>query len=142
MLFSSNLFLFLFLPGVLGVYYLLGKRLRNSFLLLTSLIFYAWGTGKFVFMMMASALFNYLAALLLDALKESKWRKPALAVSVVINLSLLFVYKYLDFFITNINLLGFGLPLQHIALPLGISFFTFQAMSYSMDVYQRFRRIP
>ena len=88
MLFSSSMFLFLFLPGVLGVYYLLGKRLRNPFLLLTSLIIYAWGTGKFVFMMMASALFNYLAALLLDALKESKWRKPALAVSVVINLSL------------------------------------------------------
>ena len=85
--------------------------------------------------MVASALFNYVVALILDALRESKWKKPVLAVSVVINLSLLFVYKYLDFFITNVNLLGFNLPLQHIVLPLGISFFTFQAMSYSLDVY-------
>lgn len=135
MLFSSNLFLFLFLPAVLGGYYLLGKRLRNTFLLLVSLIFYAWGTGKFVVMMVASALFNYVTALVLERLQEPLFRKLTLTVSVVLNLSLLFVYKYLDFFITNINLLGFDLPLQHITLPLGISFFTFQAMSYSLDVY-------
>ena len=135
MLFSSNLFLFMFLPAVLVIYYMLNRRLRNPFLLLVSLVFYAWGTGKFVVMMVASALFNYVAAMVLDRLKDSPWRKPALAVTVAVNLSLLFVYKYLDFFITNINLLGFDFPLQHIALPLGISFFTFQAMSYSLDVY-------
>ena len=135
MLFSSNLFLFLFLPFVLIFYYLLDKRLRNPFLLLASLVFYAWGTGKFVVMMVASALFNYVMAIVLDRLKQSPWRKPVLAVTVALNLSLLFVYKYLDFFITNVNLLGFNLPLQNIALPLGISFFTFQAMSYSLDVY-------
>jgi len=134
-LFSSNLFLFLFLPLVLAGYYLLGRRLRNPFLLLASLVFYAWGTGKFVMMMVASALFNYVMALVLDRLEKPLWRKLALTITVALNLSLLFVYKYLDFFITNINLLGFSLPLQHIALPLGISFFTFQAMSYSLDVY-------
>ena len=134
-LFSSNLFLFLFLPSVLICYYLLGKRLRNPFLLLVSLIFYAWGTGKFVIMMVASALFNYVAAILLDWLQKPIWKKTALTITVIANLSLLFVYKYLDFFITNINLLGFDFPLQHITLPLGISFFTFQAMSYSLDVY-------
>ena len=135
MLFSSNLFLFLFLPAVLGCYYLLDRKLRNPFLLLVSLVFYAWGTGKFVLMMVASALFNYVAALILVRLKKPLYRKLSLAFTIVGNLSVLFVYKYLDFFITNINLLGFQLPLQHIALPLGISFFTFQAMSYSLDVY-------
>ena len=135
MLFSSNLFLFLFLPMVLGGYYVLDKRLRNPFLLLASLVFYAWGTGKFVVMMVASALFNYGAALVMEHLQKPLHRKLFLAFTVAGNLSVLFVYKYLDFFITNINLLGFSLPLQHIALPLGISFFTFQAMSYSLDVY-------
>jgi len=134
-LFSSNLFLFLFLPGVLAVYYLLDRRLRNPFLLLASLVFYAWGTGKFVVMMLASAFFNYAAALLMSRIQKPVWRKLTLGITVALNLSLLFVYKYLDFFITNINLLGFDFPLQHIALPLGISFFTFQAMSYSLDVY-------
>ena len=135
MLFSSNLFLFLFLPAVLGVYYLLDRQFRNPFLLLVSLVFYAWGTGKFVVMMVASALLNYVSALVLEHLHTPVWRKLCLAVTVVLNLSVLFVYKYLDFFITNINLLGFDFPLRHIALPLGISFFTFQAMSYSLDVY-------
>ena len=135
MLFSSNLFLFLFLPLVLGIYYLLDRRLRNPFLLLVSLVFYAWGTGTFVVMMVGSALFNYVMALVLDRLKASNLRKPVLTFTVAGNLSLLFVYKYLDFTITNLNLLGFDLPLQHITLPLGISFFTFQAMSYSLDVY-------
>lgn len=135
MLFSSNLFLFLFLPAVLGIYYLLDRRMRNPFLLLVSLVFYAWGTGTFVIMMVASALFNYAAALVLNRLKKPGLRKGALVLTVAGNLSVLFVYKYLDFFITNINYFGFDLPLQHIALPLGISFFTFQAMSYSLDVY-------
>ena len=129
MLFTSNLFLFLFLPSVLICYYLLGKRLRNPFLLLVSLVFYAWGTGKFVIMMVASALLNYAAALILNRLGDSLWRKLCLTITIVLNLSVLFVYKYLDYFITNINLLGFDLPLHHITLPLGISFFTFQAMS-------------
>lgn len=136
MLFSSNLFLFLFLPCVILIYYLLDKRFRNTFLLLVSLIFYAWGTGKFVLMMIASILFNYLMSLFINAAKEQIIRRLLLIVSVVGNLSILFIYKYLDFAISNLNMLGFNIPLQNIALPLGISFFTFQAMSYTIDVYR------
>ena len=135
MLFSSNLFLFLFLPAVVLIYYLLDRRWRNFFLLMVSLVFYAWGTGTFVVKMLAVIGFNYIMALVMDYPRLVRFRKAALWVTVAGNLSLLFVYKYLDFFITNVNLLGFRLPLQHIALPLGISFFTFQAMSYSLDVY-------
>ncbi|MEE0110456.1 MAG: MBOAT family protein [Oscillospiraceae bacterium] len=136
MLFSSNLFLFLFLPCVILGYYLLGKRFRNLFLLMASLAFYAWGTGKFVLVMIGSILFNYLMALIIDALDKPKLRRLCLILAVAGNLSVLFVYKYLDFFIANLNLLGFQLPLPSITLPLGISFFTFQAMSYTIDVYR------
>lgn len=136
MLFSSNLFLFLFLPCVILGYYLLGKRFRNLFLLMASLVFYAWGTGKFVLVMIGSILFNYLMALIIDALDKPKLRRLCLILAVAGNLSVLFVYKYLDFFIANLNLLGFQLPLPSITLPLGISFFTFQAMSYTTDVYR------
>lgn len=136
MLFSSNLFLFLFLPIVIIVYYLLNKRFRNFFLLCASLLFYAWGEPRFVFVMIGSILFNYIMALLIHKVKLQKMRTVLLVLSIVGNLSILFVYKYLDFFIENINYLGFNLPLQNIALPLGISFFTFQAMSYVIDVYR------
>ncbi|MDO5546659.1 MAG: MBOAT family protein [Eubacteriales bacterium] len=136
MLFSSNIFLFLFLPAVLLGYYVLPRRLRNLFLLAASLIFYAWGTGKFVLVMIGSILFNYLAALLMERSSRAAARKLLLILAVTGNLGILFVYKYLDFCITNLNLLGFSLPLQNIALPLGISFFTFQAMSYVIDVYR------
>ena len=136
MLFSSNLFLFLFLPAVLLGYSVLPRQLRNLFLLAASLIFYAWGTGSFVFVMIGSILFNYLAALIMDRVSRQWVRKALLVVAVAGNLGILFVYKYLDFFITNLNALGFHLPLQNIALPLGISFFTFQAMSYVIDVYR------
>lgn len=136
MLFSSNLFLFLFLPIVIIIYYLLNKRFRNFFLLCASLLFYAWGEPRFVFVMISSILFNYIMALMISKVKLQKIRTVLLVLSIVGNLSILFVYKYLDFFIENINYLGFDLPLQNIALPLGISFFTFQAMSYVIDVYR------
>ena len=136
MFFSSNLFLFLFLPCVILGYYLQDKRLRNGFLLLVSLIFYGWGTGKIVLLMIGVILFNYIMALILDRMRPGALRKATLAAAIAGNLSVLFVFKYLDFAITNLNLLGFSIPLQHISLPLGISFFTFQAMSYSLDVYR------
>lgn len=136
MLFSSNLFLFMFLPAVLLGYYVLPRRLRNLFLLLVSLFFYAWGTRTFVFVMIGSILLNYLAALLMDRCRNTSLRKILLILAVTANLSILFIYKYLDFCIANLNHLGMHLPLQNIALPLGISFFTFQAMSYVIDVYR------
>ncbi len=100
-----------------------------------SLAFYAWGVGEFVFVMIASILFNYFMAIFISNTADSPWRRVLLAITISGNLSVLFVYKYLDFAIVNLNLLGFDFPLKHIALPLGISFFTFQAMSYSLDVY-------
>ncbi len=137
MLFSSNIFLFLFLPVTLLIYNLLNKKFKNIFLLVMSLGFYAWGEPKFVFIMIISIVFNYLMALLVVFLNESIFLKRiALIVTIVINLGLLFVFKYLDFFIVNINKLGFNYELKHIALPIGISFFTFQAMSYVIDAYR------
>lgn len=145
--FSSTIFLFAFLPLTLAGYYLLNPKFKNYFLLAASLFFYAWGEPKFVYVMISSILVNYLFALLIDHRKkrgkQKKNRliaKAYLVAMVVFNLSLFFVYKYLDFAVTNINALGalFGmrsLPLRHIALPIGISFFTFQAMSYVFDVY-------
>lgn len=137
MIFSSNIFLFLFLPITLLGYFLIKEKYRNFFLLLMSLIFYAWGEPKFVLIMIASIIFNYLSALLIDRFKnKKKIKKSILIFSVIGNLSLLFIYKYLDFAITNINRFGFTIPLQKLALPIGISFFTFKAISYLVDVYR------
>ena len=136
MLFSSNLFLFLFLPAVILIYYLLSQQYRNMFLLAASLLFYAWGEPKFVLVMIGSIIFNWLMALLIHNSQSSSLRKSLLSVTVIGNLSILFIYKYLDFAIVNLNLLGFNIPVQNIVLPLGISFFTFQAMSYVIDVYR------
>ena len=151
MVFSSAIFLFCFLPITLIGYYLLDRRFKNYFLLLVSLVFYAWGEPVFVFVMLASIFVNYLLALGIDAAHVRSGERPKLLhlkkllllVSVLLNLSLFFIYKYLDFTIVNINTVAgwFGadweLPLKGIALPIGISFFTFQAMSYVFDVYYR-----
>ena len=104
-----------------------------------SLIFYAWGEPKFVFVMIGSILFNYTMAMLINWYREKKsQKKPAflMVICVTGNMALLFVYKYLGFFVKNINRFGLILPLKEIALPIGISFFTFQAMSYVIDVYR------
>lgn len=137
MLFSSNVFLFLFLPATLLGYYLINNNYKNIFLLIMSLGFYAWGEPAFVFVMIGSIIFNYLIALLIDFLKDKViYRKILLHACIIINLSILFFYKYLDFVIINVNKFGFSLPLKNIVLPIGISFFTFQAMSYVIDVYR------
>ena len=157
MVFSSTIFLFAFLPVVLLGYYLLDRRFKNIFLLLASLFFYAWGEPRFVLVMMGSILVNHLFALLIDRTRTQEeeelgqhstaaWYRGRarfyLTLTVIFNLALFFVYKYLDFAITNLNAVGSvfkmpELPLQGIALPIGISFFTFQAMSYVFDVYSR-----
>ena len=129
--------MFLFLPVTLVVYYLLHKTYRNVFLLIMSLIFYAWGEPRFVLIMIGSIIFNYTIAMLIDRLRKSVMlSKALLCVCVAGNLGLLFTYKYLGFFTININRLGLNLPLVDLALPIGISFFTFQAMSYVIDVYR------
>lgn len=140
MLFCSEIFLFLFLPAVLLGYYALkpaGIKAQNMLLLLASIFFYGWGEPKFVYIMLASILLNYLFGLFMSMSESKPVRKLFLGASIVVNISLLFVYKYLDFAIENVNaLFRTNLPLKNIALPIGISFFTFQAMSYVIDVYR------
>lgn len=141
MLFTSMEFLFLFFPAVLAVYFLLPHCLRNYLLLGASLLFYAWGEPKFVHVMMASIVINYLLARILEHFSQgSAARKLVMGLAVVLNLGLLFVYKYLNFAVTNLRLLfpamAAQLPQTRILLPIGISFFTFQALSYVIDVYR------
>lgn len=138
MVFSSEIFLFCFLPVTILGYYLINQRLRNIFLLIMSLAFYAWGEPKFFPILVLSIFANYGFGLLADRYREKSYIKWILALMVVFNLSIMFVFKYLDFTITNINRIAGSqvLALRNIALPIGISFFTFQAMSYVIDVYR------
>ena len=142
MLFSSTTFIYLFLPIVILIYYTMLKKsrlLQNIFLFGASLVFYAWGEPKFVLVMMASILFNWLIGLLIE--KKRKQRalsKVLVGVDVCFNLGLLFVFKYLTFTGSLLySITGTNLRFPQIALPIGISFFTFQAMSYVIDVYRQ-----
>lgn len=138
MLFSSSIFLFLFLPAVLLIYYLPLRRWRqgqNTFLLAASLFFYAWGEPWFVLVMIGSILINYAFGLWVAWAKgREKSTRPAVVAAVLVNLGLLFVFKYLTFTLGVANQLGAGFVIPVIRLPIGISFFTFQAMSYVLDV--------
>lgn len=138
MVFSSTIFLCVYLPLVLLGYYICPKKGRNLFLLIVSLVFYAWGEPKYVFLMIFSILVNYIFGRLMDKNRgRQKRMKLLLVLSVVIDLGLLSVFKYTDFVITNINaIFGSSFDLLNIALPIGISFYTFQAMSYTIDVYR------
>ncbi|WP_391120979.1 MBOAT family O-acyltransferase [Psychrobacillus sp. L3] len=138
MVFSSLLFLFLFLPAVLALYYCSPRRIRNLILFLTSLLFYAWGEPVYIILMLVSTITDYSFGLLLDRPKLTPIkRKWIVASSMVINLALLSYFKYADFLIQNVNaLLGTNIPLTELPLPIGISFYTFQSMSYIIDVYR------
>ncbi|MCQ4796031.1 MBOAT family protein [Anaerofustis stercorihominis] len=141
MLFSSNIFIFIFLPIVLFVYYfLLGKsrNLQNIFLFIASLFFYAWGEPKFVLIMLLSIIYNWLMGLLVNKYRDNnKISKLIIFVDVLGNLFIIFIFKYLMFTINNINsIFDLSLNVPNIALPIGISFFTFQAISYVIDVYR------
>ena len=136
MVFSSTIFLCVYLPLVLLGYYICPKKGRNLFLLIASLVFYAWGEPKYVFLMIFSILVNYIFGRLMDKHRENK-KRLMLVLSVVIDIGLLSVFKYTDFIITNVNaIFGANFDLLNIALPIGISFYTFQAMSYTIDVYR------
>lgn len=139
MVFSSAIFLFFFLPLVLLIYYLLKIEYRNTFLLCASLAFYAWGEPKFVFIIILSILINYVFGLLIYLGQQKYSRiitRAIMLIGVAANCGLLFYFKYYDFFISSIdNLIGLNIPLKHIVLPIGISFFTFQGLSYVIDVY-------
>lgn len=137
MSFSTPVFLFLFFPlSILG-YYLIHPKLKNGFLVIASLAFYAWGEPKFIAVFAAAILFNYFAGLLLGKLKELKnSKRMVMIVALAANIGLLFYYKYLMFGTEIINdIFKAGLTVKEIALPLGISFFTFRSISYILDVY-------
>ncbi|MBQ2684526.1 MAG: MBOAT family protein [Thermoguttaceae bacterium] len=141
MVFSSTIFLFLFLPMVLFGYYvcLWGRTLRNLFLLAASLFFYAWGEPWFVFVMIFSIFGNWAFGLLIDKYHERRrLAKGYLIAALAFNISIIFIFKYLMFTLRTINACtGWDLSVPTIALPIGISFFTFQALSYVIDVYRR-----
>lgn len=140
MIFSSLLFSFRFLPAVLVLYYLAPRPLRNLVLLLCSLVFYAWGEPVYIILMIVSILVSYTGGILVDRFKTQGKRRAARAAllgSSVVSLSLLGFFKYADFVIGTVNsLTGAGIDLLKIALPIGISFYTFQTMSYTIDVYR------
>ncbi len=134
MLFSSITFLYYFLPIVFILYFIAPKKLKNLVLFISSLVFYAWGEPKYVFLMILSVAIGYLAGILMDKLP----RKPVLIVSVGACLFFLIYFKYTNFFITNINsVLKTKLPLLKVIMPIGISFYTFQIISYIVDVYRK-----
>ena len=135
--FTSLTFLCIFLPVVLAVYYMpMSNFSKNIFLLFASLVFYASGEPLFVFVMIFSIIFNYIIAKRIHGEKEKRWRKIVLICGLSLNFAILGVFKYTDFFISAINdIFNIGIPFTNIPLPIGISFFTFQAVSYILDVY-------
>ena len=137
MLFSSIPFLFYFLPAVLLAYFLVPFKLKNAVLLIASLVFYAWGEPRYVVLMVASILLFFFCGLAIGKAEAQKWKKFWLTVSVVCSLALLAVFKYADFFVESFNAAtGLSIPLLKLALPIGISFYTFQCLSYTVDVYR------
>ncbi|MEE0111378.1 MAG: MBOAT family O-acyltransferase [Oscillospiraceae bacterium] len=137
MLFSSIPFLYYFLPVVLILYFLAPGKCKNTVLLLASLFFYGWGEPKLLLLMLFTIALFYLCGLAIDRAEEPRRRKLWLTISVVISLALLGLFKYADFFIASFNAAaGVSLPLLKLALPVGISFYTFQCLSYTIDVYR------
>ena len=137
MLFSSIPFLFYFLPIVLIVYYVVPDRAKNMVLLFFSLFFYGWGESKYVFLMLFIIAIGYILGLLIEKYRKRKIGKLFLSLAVFIDVAVLGYFKYADFFISNFNnVTGVQIPLLKIALPIGISFFIFQILSYDIDVYR------
>ena len=137
MLFSSIPFLFYFLPAVLALYFLVPKSFKNAVLLLFSLVFYGWGEPKYVFLMIATIVLFFGCGIAIGKSKTKQLKKVWLTVSVVVSLGLLAVFKYADFFIGSVNAVtGANIGLLKLALPIGISFYTFQCLSYTVDVYR------
>lgn len=139
MVFSSLLFIFTFLPITLLLYYVVPKRFRNLVLMICSMVFYSWGEVRFFPIMLALITTNYLCALFIERCDDNdKLRKLLLALSVLSSLGILAFFKYTNFFIGNINsVFGVSLGTLELTLPLGISFYTFQTMGYTIDVYRR-----
>ena len=137
MLFSSIPFLYYFLPCVLIAYYLVPKSVKNGVLLMASLVFYAWGEPIYVFLMMGSIALGYFFGRLIERFRGTIWAKIGLMASVGTSLACLGYFKYANFFLDNFaEMTGVAMPVVKVALPIGISFYTFQLISYIVDVYR------
>lgn len=133
MLFTSISFLYYFLPIVISIYFIVPKKMRNFVLLISSMVFYFYGEPKYIFLMLAEILIAYIGAILINKYKS----RSLLIATISIHIGLLFVFKYTDFIISNVNnVLRTNLSLLRISLPIGISFYTFQILSYVIDVYR------
>ena len=136
MVFSSTIFLFAFLPFVLLTYFFANDKLKNLVLLTASLFFYAWGEPKNIFLMLITIVVNYVCGLCIE--RKEKLKKVFLIFAVLFDIGCLFVYKYLNFTVDTVNsLFASSIPVRTIALPIGISFYTFQIISYVVDVYRK-----
>lgn len=134
MLFSSLFFLCIFLPFTLLLYFTVKKSLRNYILLIVSLIFYAWGEPKYLAIMLIVILINYLAGILIE---KVKYKKEVVTIAILANLGILFYFKYYNFALENFNkMYWINLPIIEVIMPIGISFFIFQGLSYAVDVYR------
>ena len=139
MVFSSTTFLFFYLPLVLAVYYLVPARGRNVWLFAVNLVFYGWGEPVYILLMLFSITLNYAAGLLVDRYRQAqpKKAKAVLVWDIVLNLAMLGFFKYYDLFAATLSRIpGLTVPVLNVALPIGISFYTFQTMSYPIDVYR------
>lgn len=138
MVFSSVVFLYIFLPIMLLVYFIVPKKFKNAVMIIASLIFFAWGEIRYIFIMLILAVMDYFCGKKIDKYFDNKKKKRLyLGIDVGVNLLILFFFKYADFIISNINLItGFNIPLLNIPLPIGVSFNTFQSLSYIIDVYR------
>lgn len=140
MIFSSIFFMFVFLPVTLLLYFLVPGKVKNLVLLLCSLVFYAWGEPVYIFLMMFSILFNYISGIELERHRQKQEEgklRLCFWTTVAANLAILGFFKYYGFFILNLNkILPFDIPYKELALPIGISFYTFQTLSYIIDVYR------
>ena len=137
MLFSGIPFLYYFLPAVMLVYFLVPGKGKNTVLLLSSLIFYGWGEPKLLFLMIFTIVLFWGCGLAMGRAVERRQKKIWLMISVIISVALLGLFKYADFFLGTFNsLTGLGTPMLRLALPVGISFYTFQCLSYTIDVYR------
>ena len=140
MIFSSIFFLFVFLPITLLLYYVVPWKFKNFMLLLCSLIFYAWGEPVYVFLMLFSIVFNYLSGIEIDGYRQNentKMLRYSFWFTVIVNLAILGFFKYYGFLVNNLNaILPFEIPYRELSLPIGISFYTFQTLSYIIDVYK------
>ena len=138
MVFSGIEFLYYFLPAVMLIYFLAPKRLKNLMLFVSGLGFYAWGEPVYVIVMVISTAVDYTAGILMSKTEDERKRRACLISSVVINLGLLFTFKYSSFAVDTFNgIFRTAIPSPNLPLPIGISFFTFQSMSYTIDLYRR-----